>query len=104
MGVVYEAEQETFIEGRPILARRAAPAERAWRWCKRNPAVVLLACGIALTLVLGTAAATTFAIQARSNAAAARNYARLATEEAERTRSDLEGAGRYQLRPFFTPL
>ncbi len=28
-----------FLEGRPNQARRIGPAERAWRWCKRNPAL-----------------------------------------------------------------
>jgi WD40 repeat protein/Tfp pilus assembly protein PilF len=28
-----------FQEGRPILARRSGSFERAWRWCRRNPAL-----------------------------------------------------------------
>ena len=28
-----------FLADRPILARRISPAERAWRWCRRNPAL-----------------------------------------------------------------
>ena len=87
-----------FIEGRPILARRVAPAERAWRWCKRNPAVALLTFGIALSLVLGTVVATAFAVQARLSAADARNYARLATLEAERTRAAARKASDEALR------
>jgi serine/threonine protein kinase len=31
-----------FLDGRPIRARRISPAERAWRWCKRNRAVAAL--------------------------------------------------------------
>jgi serine/threonine protein kinase len=39
-----------FLADRPIRARRAGPAERAWRWCRRNRAVaVLLAASLALT-------------------------------------------------------
>src|SRR5262249_34319637 len=28
-----------FVADRPILARRASLKERAWRWCRRNPAL-----------------------------------------------------------------
>jgi tetratricopeptide (TPR) repeat protein len=39
-----------FGEGRPIQARRIGPLERAWRWCRRNPAGAALAV-MALVLV-----------------------------------------------------
>jgi len=32
-----------FVEDRPVLARRIGPAERLWRWCRRNKAVASLA-------------------------------------------------------------
>jgi serine/threonine-protein kinase len=28
-----------FLADKPILARRSSPAEQAWRWCRRNPAL-----------------------------------------------------------------
>ena len=34
---------ERWLEGRTILARRARPPERLWRWAKRNPAAATLA-------------------------------------------------------------
>jgi tetratricopeptide (TPR) repeat protein len=40
-----------YLGGEPILARRVNPAERAWRWCKRNPKVAGLSGTVALLLV-----------------------------------------------------
>ena len=28
-----------FLADKPVLARRSSPAEQAWRWCRRNPAL-----------------------------------------------------------------
>ena len=39
-----------FLEDRPIRARRCSPAERAWRWARRNPAVASLGASVALLL------------------------------------------------------
>jgi serine/threonine protein kinase len=33
---------ERFLDDRPILARRATPVERVWRWSRRNPALASL--------------------------------------------------------------
>src|SRR5262249_55747078 len=57
----------------PILARRISRAERAWRWCWRNPTVTGLVGGIALALVLGTAVSTALAIRADREARRARD-------------------------------
>jgi WD40 repeat protein/tetratricopeptide (TPR) repeat protein len=40
-----------FAADRPILARRISPAERAWRWCKRNPMLAGAAAAVAVALV-----------------------------------------------------
>jgi WD40 repeat protein/tetratricopeptide (TPR) repeat protein len=40
-----------FAVDRPILARRISTAERAWRWCKRNPLVAGAAGAVAAALV-----------------------------------------------------
>jgi eukaryotic-like serine/threonine-protein kinase len=44
-------ELRRFLEGRPIQTRRSTSAERAWRWCKRNPTVAALT-GLAAALMV----------------------------------------------------
>ncbi len=49
-----------FRAGEPIHARRVSPAERLWRWCRRNPTVAGLTAAVAVLLVfvaIGSAAA-----------------------------------------------
>jgi WD40 repeat protein/tRNA A-37 threonylcarbamoyl transferase component Bud32 len=62
-----------FQSGEPLRARRIGGAERAWRWCRRNPIVAVLVGGIALALVAGTAVSTGFAIRADREARRARD-------------------------------
>jgi WD40 repeat protein/tRNA A-37 threonylcarbamoyl transferase component Bud32 len=49
---------ERFLSDRPIRARRAGRGERAWRWCRRNPALAT-ATGLALTALLAAVAVST---------------------------------------------
>ncbi|MCE9635311.1 MAG: serine/threonine-protein kinase [Planctomycetes bacterium] len=45
----FAADLAAFLDGRPVAARRAGPAERVWRWTKRHPAraaAAVLAAGL----------------------------------------------------------
>jgi WD40 repeat protein/serine/threonine protein kinase len=42
-----------FVEDRPIRARRVGGAERAWRWCRRNPALASLIAAVLLLVGAG---------------------------------------------------
>ena len=42
-----------FRAGEPIVARPISGPERAWRWCRRNPAVALLLGAVAASLLAG---------------------------------------------------
>lgn len=61
------------LRGEPIDYRGISRVEYAYRWAKRNHRFVQAVGAIILSLVLGVIAATAFAIQARREAARARN-------------------------------
>ena len=44
---------ESWLDGRPVLARRVLPSTRAWRWSRRNPHIIATA---AICLALGATA------------------------------------------------
>lgn len=50
------ADLRRFLDDRPIRARRATLVERAWRWCRRNPALagVSALAGVLLIAFVGT--------------------------------------------------
>ena len=59
---------ERFLNEKPILARPARVHERAWRWCRRNPALAGSFTLVLLTLSVGTGVSTYFALQASNKA------------------------------------
>jgi tetratricopeptide (TPR) repeat protein/predicted Ser/Thr protein kinase len=55
----------SWLDSRPIAARRVRAAERAWLWCKRKPAIAALAAAVVLAALGGTAAV--IVVQTRAN-------------------------------------
>jgi serine/threonine protein kinase/tetratricopeptide (TPR) repeat protein len=71
------ADLQRFLDDEPIRARRTGLYERAWRWCRRNPAVAGLTALLVLLLVGATGASVLAAAHfdrlARTEARAAAN-------------------------------
>ena len=78
------AELERFLNGVPILARPISKSERAWRWCRRNPAIAGLAASVVFVLLAGVTFSTWFAIDAHQQALIAQSKADEAQKEKNR--------------------
>jgi WD40 repeat protein/tetratricopeptide (TPR) repeat protein len=72
----------SFGEGRPITARPVGFAGRAWRWCRRNPAVASLLALLLLAVGGGLAAVTWKWLEADFHEGQARQQADLAERNA----------------------
>ena len=88
------ADLARFLEDRPVLARRASPAERYWRWARRNPAIAVLGAILTAVLVLATAGSLAAAGRFREQAEAQR----LLADAARRARDEEAGARRLAQR------
>jgi hypothetical protein len=82
-----------FQNGEPITARPVGRTERAWRWCRRNPAVASLATAVLLVFAAGTVASSALAALADRRAGEAAKAEGKALQEAENStaaRNDLQ--------------
>lgn len=86
---------QLFLDGRPIVARRATDLERLWMWSRRRPALAGMIAALCLCLIAGSVVSTWFAIQAdhfSREAATRENEAIAARDSAWRSASDAEKA------------
>jgi tetratricopeptide (TPR) repeat protein len=81
-----------FLEDRPVHARRATTAERAWRWCRRNPWLATTSGLTAAALLLGAAVAAGFGLYANAQAELARKNEKEAKEAALHAEQEAENA------------
>jgi serine/threonine protein kinase/tetratricopeptide (TPR) repeat protein len=94
-----------FLADKPVLARRSSPAEQAWRWCRRNPAlaatsILAIAALLAAVVVL---AVSNFRIartsQALATALREKDGALKTARESEiQAKGNAEEAGRQRIR------
>jgi eukaryotic-like serine/threonine-protein kinase len=75
-----------FLAGQPITGRGVSKPERAWRWCRRRPAIASLIAALALTWLGGCVGL--FVLWRSSETARARAELARAREGAERGRAE----------------
>ncbi|MEM7231519.1 MAG: WD40 repeat domain-containing serine/threonine protein kinase [Planctomycetota bacterium] len=87
------ADLRSFLEWKPIRARRANPVVRLWRWSQRNPATAALAALAAVLTVVILAGAAIYTVELRSERDEARHQLveRGLSEARARIRTGLAG-------------
>jgi tetratricopeptide (TPR) repeat protein/tRNA A-37 threonylcarbamoyl transferase component Bud32 len=94
------ADVRRFMEGRPIQARRISPLERAWRWCRRNPAGAVLAAMLFILVGLSVGGALWVQrrqLERRIEAELTRERARLAIDGSLGHQEDLRTRGLWEV-------
>ena len=80
------ADLDCWLHGRPIAARPVSSFERAWRWCRRKPAIAALSLAVTIAIITGTYTSWRYAIQAQHEAKTARTAQQHATRGFEQAR------------------
>jgi eukaryotic-like serine/threonine-protein kinase len=80
------ADLRRFLEDRPVQARPAGRAERAWRWCRKNPRAAALTAVVAALVVSVGALLTAAAVRSGRERAAVAQARQLASSRLEQAR------------------
>ncbi len=75
---------ERWLRGEPIAARPVSQTERAWRWCRRNPAIASMTAAFLVALLAGTIISTWLAFAAIAQADRADENAAKEKEEGDK--------------------
>ncbi|WP_240911174.1 protein kinase domain-containing protein [Paludisphaera soli] len=76
----FGADLRRFLDDLPVLARRASPVERYWRWARRNPTIAILGGVLTALLLLMTVGSLMVARQFRDRADEANRLAETASQ------------------------
>ncbi|TWT63297.1 serine/threonine protein kinase [Rubinisphaera italica] len=76
-------ELKRYLDGLPILARPVSAPVKLWRWCVRKPALAGMMVSVVVSLLIGTAVSTYFAILANQRAERADEGIRVALTSLE---------------------